>query len=146
MSLSNTTENDLMLLIFNNTNDALIGDATGLRGSTTAGSLYVALHTADPGETGDQTTNEAAYTNYARQAVARSAGGWTVSNNQASNTAAITFPACGASGATITHMSVGVAVSGASKILWSGALTAPLAVSAGITPQFAIGQLVCNID
>lgn len=149
MSLSNTTESDLLLLIFNNTNDALIGDATGLRGSTTAGSLYVALHTADPGEAGDQTTNEATYTGYARVAVARSGAGWTISGTaptQAANTAAVTFGLCTAGSNTITHVSVGVATSGASKILWSGALTASLAVSAGITPSFAIAALACTLD
>ncbi|HYV99693.1 MAG TPA: hypothetical protein VE967_19695 [Gemmatimonadaceae bacterium] len=31
MSLGNAAENDLMLLIFNNTNWANLGDATGLR-------------------------------------------------------------------------------------------------------------------
>jgi hypothetical protein len=66
MSKSNTWENDLLLLVFNNTNASLIGDATGLRGSTTAGSLYLSLHTADPGEAGNQSTNEIAYTSYAR--------------------------------------------------------------------------------
>lgn len=65
-------------LLFNNSDIANIGDATGLRGSSTAGSLYVSLHTSDPGTTGDQTTNEATYTSYARVAVARTAGGWTI--------------------------------------------------------------------
>src|SRR5688572_20903714 len=94
MSKSNSLENSWLLLLLNNTNIANVGDATGLRGSSTAGSLYVSLHTSDPGEAGDQTTNEATYTSYARVAVARSAGGWTISGNAASNTAAITFPAC----------------------------------------------------
>ncbi|HYT46730.1 MAG TPA: hypothetical protein VEP90_30670, partial [Methylomirabilota bacterium] len=66
MSKSNTWESDLLLLVFNNTNAGSIGDATGLRGSSTAGSLYVSLHTADPGETDDQTSSEATYTSYAR--------------------------------------------------------------------------------
>lgn len=65
--------------ILNNADIALVGDATGLRGSSTAGSLYVSLHTADPGASGDQTTNECAYTSYARVAVARSGSAWTVS-------------------------------------------------------------------
>lgn len=64
--------------IFQNANVANIGDGTGLRGSPTAGSLYISLHSADPGAAGDQTTSEASYTNYARQGVARSAAGWTV--------------------------------------------------------------------
>ena len=87
MSKSNTFENDLLKHVFNNDAIALVGDATGLRGSTVAGSLYVSLHTADPDEGGDQTTSETAYTTYARVAVARTAGGWTVSGNTVSNAA-----------------------------------------------------------
>ncbi len=148
MSKSNTTESDLLLLIFNNTNNALVGDATGLRGSSTAGSLYVALHTADPGEAGDQTTSEATYTSYARVAVARSSAGWTISGTaptQAANAAIVTFPACTGGSSTCTYFSVGVAASGASKILYSGAITS-LAVTNGITPSAAIGALVCTED
>jgi len=149
MSLSNASESDLLKLIFQNTNFANLGDATGVRGSTTAGSLYVALHTADPGETGDQTTNETSYTNYARVAVARSAGGWTVSGTaptQVANAGTTTFATCGASGATITHFSIGVASSGASEIIASGALSSSIAVSNGITPSFAAGALVVTAD
>ena len=58
MSKSNTFENDLLLLVFNNTDITLIGDAAGLQNSAAAGSLYVSLHTSDPDEDGDQTTNE----------------------------------------------------------------------------------------
>lgn len=144
MPLSDTFENDIMLLVFNNTNAALIGDATGLRGSTVAGSLYIALHTADPGEAGDQTTSEATYTGYARVAVARSGAGFTITANAVANAAAVTFGACTAGTNTITYFSVGVATSGASKILWRGT-TNSLAVSASITPSFAIGELDCDI-
>lgn len=137
MSKSNTFENDLLLLIFNNTDIADIGDAGGLQNSAAAGSLYVALHTADPGEAGTATTNETAYTDYARVAVARSGAGWTVSGSSVVNAAQITFPQCGASGATITHASITTAASGASKILYSGALSSSLAVANQITPFFA---------
>jgi len=146
MSKGNTFENDLLLLLFNNAAIANIGDASGLQPSALAGSLYVSLHTADPGEAGDQTTNEAAYTNYARQAVARSGGGWTVSGNNASNTALVQFPQCGGTGATLTHFGVGTALSGAGKLLYSGVLTSSLAVSSGIQPQFAAGDLDVTED
>lgn len=149
MSLGNSAENNLLLLLFNNTNWANVGDATGLRGATTAGSFYISLHTADPGETGTQQTNETSYTNYARVAVARSSGGWTVSGTaptQAANTAAVTFAQCGASGATLTHFEVGRDSSGAGEAIYIGALTSQLAVSNGITPQFGTGQLVCTMD
>lgn len=149
MSASNAFENDCLLLVFNNTNIANLGDATGVRGSTTAGSLFVALHTADPGEAGNQSTSEATYTGYARVGVARSGAGWTISGTaptQAANAAAVTFGACTAGSNTITFFSVGFVTSGATEILASGALTASLSVSAGITPFFAIGQLTVTLD
>lgn len=145
MSKGNTFENELLALIFNNSNIANIGDATGLRGSSIAGSLYVSLHTADPGEGGNQTTNEATYTGYARKAVARGAA-WTVSGNAVENASAITFDACTAGSNTITHFAVGTDSSGSGKILYKGALSASLAVSAGITPEFAAGALDITED
>jgi len=146
MSKGNTFENDLLKLIFNNTDIADIGDAGGLQNSATAGSLYVALHTADPGEAGTAATSEATYTNYARVAVARDSGGWTVSGNSATNTGQITFPQCGASGNTITHVSITTASSGTSKILYSGALNSSLAVALNITPLFAASGLTVTED
>lgn len=136
MSKSNTTENDFMLYTFN-------GTAISWDGNT---NLYVALHTADPGEAGNQTTSEATYTSYARVTVARTSGGFTVSGNQASNTALIQFPQCTGGTNTITHVSVGTAVSGAGQILYSGTLTASLSVSSGIQPQFSVGALVITED
>ena len=118
MSKSNTFENEYLLLVFNNANIANIGDATGLRGSSAAGNLHVALHTADPGEAGDQTASEVSYTGYGRVAVPRTAGGWTVSGNQVINAGLITFGQRTNAGTTqATHWSVGVAGSGASKII-----------------------------
>ena len=146
MSKSNTFETDLLNLIFVNTDIALIGDAAGLQNSATAGSLYVSLHTADPDEAGTQTTNETAYTNYARVAVARTVGGWTVSGNTVSNAALVQFPQCGVTGATLTHFGVGTDSSGAGKLLYSGALSSSLAVSSGIQPQFSSGDLDVTED
>lgn len=149
MSKSNTWESDLLLLVFNNTTAALIGDATGIVGSGTAGSLYVSLHTADPGEAGAQNTSESAYTSYARVAVARSGAGWTISGTaptQAANAAAVTFPQCTGSTSTVTYVGCGTASSGAGKLLYSGALTSSLAISTNITPSFAIGALVFTED
>ena len=141
MSKGNTFENDLLLLVFNNTAAALIGDASGLQPSATAGSLYVSLHTGDPGEAGNQTTNECAYTSYARVAVARSGAGWTVTGNAVTNAALIQFPQCTGSSETATHFAIGTAASSTGKILYKGALSASLAISSGIQPQFAGGDL-----
>lgn len=146
MSKSNTFENDLLLLIFNNTDIADIGDAGGLQNSATAGSLYVALHTGDPGEAGTATSSEATYTNYARVAVARSGAGWTVAGNSATNAAQITFPQCGVTGNTITYVSITTASAGATKILYSGALNSSLAVAENITPLFAASGLTVTED
>jgi hypothetical protein len=142
MSKGNTFENDLLLLIFNNTNAANIGDATGLRGSSTAGSLYLALHTADPGESGDQTTNEASYTSYARVAVARSSSGFTVSGNAVTLAALTSFPKGTGGSGTATHFSVGTASSGAGKILYKGAITPNIVLGSGITPQLDTGTTI----
>lgn len=141
MSMSNAFETSLLDHIFNNAAVANIGDAGGLQPSATAGSLYLSLHTGDPGEAGNQTTNEMAYTNYARVAVVRTAGGWTISGNTATNTALIQFPQCGVTGATLTYVGVGTASSGAGVLLFSGQLSASLVVANLIQPQFAAGDI-----
>ena len=132
MSKSNTFENDLLKLIFNATAIANIADNAGTSPLT---NLYVALHTADPGEAGDQTTSETAYTSYARVAVARTSGGWTVTGNSVSPVTEITFAECTASpGSPATHFSVGTDASGAGKILYSGTITPNITISIGSTP------------
>ena len=149
MSKSNTWESDLLKLVFNNTTASLIGDATGIVGSGSAGVLYVSLHTADPTEGGDQTSSETGYTGYARISVARTTGGWTISGNtptQAANAATVTFGQCTAGSSTITYVGVGTSISGTGKLLYSGILGSSLAVSNNITPSFAAGALVITED
>jgi len=136
MSKGNTTENDILEYIFKDT--AFSWDANT--------DLYLSLHTADPGEAGDQTTNECTYGSYARVGVARSAGGWTISGATASNTALAQFPECTSGSETITYVSIGMLSSGASVILYSGALTASRSVSSGIQPQFSALSLVVTED
>lgn len=146
MSATNVFENGLLSLIFENANYANVGDATGLRGSSTAGVFYISLHTASPADTGNQGTSETVYTNYARISVARSTAGWTVASGVCDNDAAITFATGGASGATLTDFGVGSDVSGAGNLFLYGSLTASLAVSSGITPAFAVGALDITCD
>lgn len=146
MFMSNASETNLLLLLFNNTDWANVGDAAGLQNSATAGSFYVALHTADPGDAGNQSTSEVSYTGYARVAVARSAGGFTVSGAQVSNTATVQFGECTAGSATATHFSVGLLSSGAGDILYSGPLSATRSISSGITPLFNAGALQGTVD
>ena len=140
-ALSNTTQTGLVTLYFNNTASANIGNSGGLQPSSTAGSFYLSLHTANPGVSGSQTTSEAGYTSYARVGLARSSAGWTVTGNQpciAENASAATFPACTGGSETETYFGIGTASSGAGQLIISAALSSSLAVSNGITPSFAI--------
>jgi hypothetical protein len=147
MSLTNTAEAALLDLLFLNTDWANVGDASGLQNSATAGSLYISLHSSDPGEAGDQTTNEITYgAPYARVAVARTSGGWTRSVSTMSNTALVQFPQCTSGSATATHFGIGTASSGAGSLILKGALSSSLSISTGIQPQFAAGALTATVD
>ena len=147
MSATNQFEDDLLELIFTNVAAPNVGDAGGLQPSVGAGSWFVSLHTASPGEAATaQTASEAAYTSYARQAVARSAAGWTVAAGVVDNDAAITFPQATGGSETETDFGLGFAVSGAGVLQMYGNLTSSLAVSSGITPEFAAGDLDVSLD
>ena len=131
MSKGDTYENDVLKLIFNAT---AIADLAENDATTPATTLTVALHTADPGETGTQATSETAYTGYARVAVARTTGGWTVTGNSVSPVANIDFGECTASaGGAITHFSVGTGV--ANKLLYSGTVTPNITMAVGVIPR-----------
>lgn len=139
MPKSTSTCNSLLALIFNATTWNLIAENDSTSPAT---NLYLSLHTADPGVGNDQQTNETAYTNYARVAVARTTGGWDApSSGATANAALVQFAQCGASGATLTHVAIGTASSGAGTVLYAGALSSSLAVANGIQPQFAAGAL-----
>jgi hypothetical protein len=139
VSKGNTFENDLLKLIFNATTIANLAiNAT----SSPLTVLWVSLHTADPGEAGSQTTNEATYGGYARVSVARTTTGWVVTNNSVSPAAQISFPAATSGTNTITHAAAGTASSGAGKILYSGTVTPNLSVSAGTTPRLTTGSAI----
>lgn len=131
MTIGTTFRNDILELIYNAQAIANIADNASTSPLT---NLYVSLHTGDP-SAGNQTTSEAAYTSYARVAVARTSGGWTVSGNSVSPVAAITFPAGTGGGETVTHAAVGTDASGTGKILDSGTLSPNITTGDGITPE-----------
>jgi len=146
-SLTNAAETKLLELLFNNTDWANIGDAGGLQNSASADNFYVALFTAAPSDSAAGT--ECSYTDYARVAVARSAGGWTVSGNNVSNTAAVAFPPNGGA-APNTAVAFGIMTASVAGdlVVW-GDITTPaagLVISTGVTPNFAIGVLDVNLD
>lgn len=129
MSKSNAFESAILKLIFNATPIADLADDDQTSPATT---ITVALHTADPAEGGTMATNEATYTGYARQTVARTTGGWTESSGSVSPVAQISFPEATGGSETITHFSVGSGVS--DNLLYSGTVTPNIVVSTGVTP------------
>jgi len=125
--------NDLLKLIFHGTPIANVADNAA---SSPLTEVYVALHTADPGEAGTQSTNEVSYTGYARKSRVRTAGHWTVTNDVVSPAVDIDFPSREDVGSTsATHFSIGVAASGASKILYLGTLSPAITITQGVTPR-----------
>jgi hypothetical protein len=133
---SSTFDNDLLKLILNGTAIANLAD-NAASGPLT--SLYLSLHTADPGAGGNQNSSEAAYTSYARQAVPRNSTGFTVSGATATLTAAVIFPAATGGSETETWAAVGTASTGPGKILYRGPITPNLTVSTGVSPQLTTG-------
>lgn len=138
-SKGNTWENDILKLLFNATTIANVADNAA---SSPLTNLYVTLHTADPGEAGDQTTSEATYTSYARMAVARTSGGWVITNNSASPAANIDFPQATGGTNTITHFGIGSLISTGGKLFYSGTVTPNIAVTSGVTPRLTTASAV----
>lgn len=103
--------------------------------------VLIALATGSYTPTSNAAANETAYTNYARQSVARTTGGWTApASGQIANASDINFPQCGVTGSTITSACTCKAA-GASEILHYGDLNSPIAVSNQIQPRFPAGAL-----
>jgi hypothetical protein len=138
MPKSTATCNSIINLMYRATAWANVADNAS---SSPLTNTYVGLYTASPGTGNDQENNETEYTDYARQAVARSTGWNAASGGATANAAAITFPQCGVTGATLTDVAIGTVLSGAGTVWHYGNLNSPLAVSSGITPQFAGGAL-----
>jgi hypothetical protein len=140
MSKSNSLETSILALLFNATAIANIADNASSGALT---SLYVSLHTADPGEAGTQATSETGYTGYARIAVARTSGGWTVASGSCSPAANIDFGECTASpGAAITHFGIGTASSGAGVLLYSGTVSPNVTLAVGVVPRLKTSSTI----
>jgi hypothetical protein len=139
MPKATATCNSIINLMYRATAWANVADNAA---SSPLTNTQVSMHTGNlTAGTGTQTDNETAYTNYARQAVARSTGWTAASGGATSNAGTISFPQCGVTGATLSHVATGTAASGGGAVWHFGALNSSLIVSAGITPQFAIGAL-----
>lgn len=126
MSFSNYLENKVLLHVF------------GATAYTAPSTLYVALFTSDPGETGSGT--EVSGGSYARQTIT-----FTVTGNQASNTSAVEFPTATGSWGTITYAAVYDALSGGNLLAY-GALTTPKTIASGDVLRIPAGDFDINLD
>lgn len=144
MSKGNTYEDDILKLLLNATPIPNVADNAVTSPLT---NLYVRLHSADPGEGGNQSTNEVAYTGYAAVAVTRNNGtpGWTVSGGIASPVATISFPqATGGASPVATHLSIGTSPTGTGKIFYKGTITNPITCAPGTTPQLTTAGTIAE--
>lgn len=139
MSATNIFETELLKLIFNN--EPIPGISTSPNAD-----LYISLHTSDPGEAGNQSTNEAQYLSYARVAISRDVNGFEVVGDLASNVEEVVFPSATGGSDVVTHFGIGLNESGAGKLLLKAPLTASLAISNGITPVFQVGELKSTVN
>lgn len=139
MTISNTTENAILDLIYSATAWANYADNAAASPQT---NIHVGLHTADPGDTGTMSTSESAYTDYARVNVARSTGWSAASGGSVSPAATITFPAGSGGSGTVTHFSTGKTGGGATAILFSGTVTPNIVTGNGVTPQLTTSTTI----
>ena len=126
MSFSNYLENKVLDHVF------------GGSAYTAPATLYVGLFTSDPGEGGGGT--EVSGGSYARQTIA-----FTVTDSQASSSAAVEFPTATASWGTITYAAVYDAVSGG-NLLASGALTTSKTIDSGDVFRIPSGDFDIDLD
>ncbi len=141
MSATNLLEAAVMKYIMEGTSDATW---TALAAAT---EFYISLHTANPADTGDQTTSEAAYTGYSRILVARSSAGWTTTVGSSVNDGEIAFGQCTANpGGNLTYIGLGLSASGAGTLLKYNPLDNAVAMQVGTVPIFSIGELEFTCD
>ena len=143
MSIANATETAVLKLIFQAVAWANYADNAATTPQTNIG---IALHTADPADTGDSSTSEITYTSYTRINVARTTGGWLETTGTITPVANIDFPAgTGGSGTASffsTSKSNATPPTGAQPILWSGTVTPNIVTGNGVTPRLTTASTI----
>lgn len=130
MSKSNAFETDSLELWFQAVTVANLADDASASPAT---DIYWSLHTGDPGEAGNQSTSEAAYTSYARKTVARTSGGHAVAAGVMNPVANIDFVT--ATGGSETEQYFGTGTNVSNYLMYSGTVTPNIVVSSGVTPR-----------
>jgi hypothetical protein len=138
MTFGTTFASDELKLIYNATAIANVADNAGTSPIT---NVYVSLHTADP-SSGNQTTNETSYTSYARQAVARTSSGWTVTGASCSPVANIVFPISTGGTPSITNFATGTVVSSTGLVFDAGTVTPNITVSTSVSQTLTTGSTI----
>ena len=142
MAIATVSETAILQLVFNAT--TWTGYAINATTSPET-NIVCALHTADPGTGGTQSTNETTYTSYGRTNVVRTTGGWTVTGGNpasCSPVTAINFPAGTGGSGTVSFFSTGKSGGGATPILWSGTVTPNISVGNGVTPSLSTASTI----
>ena len=132
MSLSNYLENELL--------DHLFG--CGSKNYIPPSNIYLALSTADPGESG-ATISEPSGGGYVRVSTNNSTWG-TATSGSLSNSVSIDFPEATSSWGTITHFALYDAASGGNMLAY-GALTSSQSVTVGKTVRFGTDALTVSL-
>jgi len=127
MSLTNTFETTTLTWLF--TADS----------ATRPTSWYIGLFTSDPTDTG------AAGTEVSGGSYARTSASFTISGNEATNSASIEFPEATGSWGTITHIGVMDASSAGNMIVHS-ALSASKTIASGDVFRINAGDLDITLD
>lgn len=144
MGFPTAMKNALVKLLFNGVAIPNIADNAA---AAAAGSFYLSLFTADPGDAGTQATNEVAYPGYARPAVARTAAGFTINGGVASLTSPVDFPeGTGDGNGNATFWGIGLAANGAGTLLAKGPTSKALPTGDGITPRLKAGSYVSIVN
>ena len=126
MSFSNYLETKILDHVF------------GATAYTAPGTMYLALFTAAPGETGGGT--EVSGGGYARQTVA-----FTTAGNTTSNTAAVEYPTASANYGTVTHVGIYDALT-AGNLMAYAALTSSKVIETGDVFRVPAGDLDITLD
>ena len=128
MSFSNYLETEIL--------DHVFGGAA----YTAPGTLYLALHTADPAEDGSGAEVSTSGTAYARATVA-----FTTSGNTTSNTAAVEYATATANFGTVSHVAVWDASTGGNMLAYA-ALTSSKTIETGDVFRVPAGDLDITLD
>ena len=141
MPFTTNFSQEVLELIFENSNIPNLGDSTGVRGSSTAGSVESGLIKSGGAE--------ANYTGYQRLLLTRTSNVWSTTSATLSNALEITFPVCTGNAQTITGFKIYYGAVGAtpySTELGSGTLNSNVSISVGETPRFQVGDLTITLS